>query len=61
MEEEEAPLDDWRYIATARFFKQHECLDYLREKGSREPSDEEYAQYAKAFRERKTSQQLSGE
>ena len=47
IEEEKAPLDDWQYIATARFFKQHECLHYLREKGSREPSDEEYAHYVK--------------
>ena len=57
IEEEKAPLDDWRYVATARFFKQHECLHYLREKGSREPSDEEYAQYVKFQRELQASQQ----
>ena len=36
------PLDNWRYIASARILKHHDCLNYLLEKGSPEPTDEEY-------------------
>jgi hypothetical protein len=43
VEEAKAPLDDWQYIAHARYFKQPDCLYYLREKGCPEPTDEQYA------------------
>ena len=36
------PLDNWRYIASARYLKHSDCLNYLLEKGSPEPTDEEY-------------------
>jgi hypothetical protein len=41
-----APLDDWQYIAYARYFEQPECLYYLREKGCPEPTDAEYTEGA---------------
>ena len=43
VEEAKVPLDNWRYIASARILKHHDCLNYLLEKGSPEPTDEEYA------------------
>ena len=43
VEEAKMPLNDWACIAYARIYKQHECLNYLREKGCPEPTDEEYA------------------
>jgi hypothetical protein len=42
VEEAKVPLDNWRYIASARYLKHHDCLNYLLEKGSPEPTDEEY-------------------
>jgi len=44
VEEAKAPLDDWRHIAQARYFKQTECLHYLREKGCKEPTDAQYTE-----------------
>ena len=57
IEEAKAPLNDWQYVATARFFKHHECLNYLREKGSPEPTDEQYAEFVEVQRRQKASQQ----
>jgi hypothetical protein len=37
------PLNDWEEIAWARYKEQHDCLNYLLEKGCPEPTDEEYA------------------
>ena len=45
VEEAKAPLDNWRYIAFARHHEQPECVNYLLEKGSPEPTDEEYAEF----------------
>ena len=45
VEEAKAPLNDWRYIAEARYFKHPECENYLLEKGCPEPTDEQYVQY----------------
>ena len=42
VEEAKVPLDNWRYIASARYLKHHDCLNYLLEKGSPEPTEEEY-------------------
>jgi len=50
IEEAKAPLNDWRYIACARYFEHPECENYLLEKGSPEPTDEQYA----LFIERRT-------
>ena len=44
-EEAKAPLDTWEYIASARYFEQPECENYLLEKGCPEPTDEEYARW----------------
>jgi hypothetical protein len=38
-----APLDQWGYIASARYDEHTECVKYLQEKGCPEPTDEQYA------------------
>ena len=43
VEEAKAPLNDWRYIAWARYYEHPECVNYLLEKGCPEPTDEQYA------------------
>ena len=43
VEEAKVPLNDWQYIACARYEEHPECENYLLEKGCPEPSDEEYA------------------
>ena len=58
VEEAKAPLDDWQYIAHARYFKQTECLYYLREKGCPEPTDEQYARFVD-YRNAREQQQSS--
>ena len=45
VEEAKAPLNDWQDIAYARYHERHDCLNYLLEKGSPEPTDEEYAEF----------------
>jgi hypothetical protein len=52
IEEAKAPLNDWRYIAWARYYEHLECVNYLLEKGSPEPTDEEYARLVKRMKER---------
>jgi len=47
IEEARAPLDLWSYIAWAHYRKHHECVNYLREKGCPEPTDEQYAIFVK--------------
>jgi hypothetical protein len=44
-EEAKAPLDTWEYIASARYFEQPECENYLLEKGFPEPTDEEFTAF----------------
>ena len=46
VEEAKVPLNDWVDIASARYKEYHECVNYLREKGSPEPTDEQYAEFA---------------
>ena len=43
VEEAKVPLNYWEDIAYARYFKHPDCENYLLEKGSPEPTDEEYA------------------
>ena len=52
IEEAKAPLNDWRYIAWARYYEHLECVNYLLEKGFPEPTDEEYARLVKRMKER---------
>jgi hypothetical protein len=59
VEEAKTPLDTWEYIACARYFERHDCLNYLLEKGSPEPTDEEYARFVE--REQSESGQQSGD
>ena len=43
VEEAKVPLNVWEDIACARYYEHPECVNYLREKGSPEPTDEQYA------------------
>ncbi|CAL6398098.1 unnamed protein product [Bathycoccus prasinos] len=52
VEEAKVPLNDWRYIAWARYREHPDCLNYLLEKGSPEPTNEEYARLVKRMKER---------
>ena len=45
IEEAKVPLDQWCYIAFARYYEHTDCLNYLLEKGSPEPTDEQYAEF----------------
>ena len=51
VEEAKAPRNDWFYIAGARYFKHHECENYLLEKGCPEPTDEQYRFHFQAVSE----------
>ena len=51
IEEAKAPLNDWRYIAWARYYEHLECVNSLLEKGFPEPTDEEYARLVKRMKE----------
>ena len=50
------PLNDWEYIANARYDEHTDCLNYLLEKGCPEPTDEEYAAFAEHVRARESQQ-----
>ena len=43
VEEAKTSLNEWIYVACARYFEHPECENYLLAKGSPEPTDEEYA------------------
>ena len=45
VEEAKAPLNTWGYVAYARYNEHTDCLNYLLERGSPEPTDEEYAEF----------------
>jgi hypothetical protein len=51
VEEAKVPLNDWEYIAFARYFGHPDCVNYLLEKGSPEPTDEEYAAFVEDMKE----------
>ena len=51
IEEAKAPLNDWRYIAWARYYEHLECVNSLLEKGFPEPTNEEYARFVKRMKE----------
>jgi hypothetical protein len=51
VEEAKAPLDSWDVIAYARYHEHSECENYLLEKECPEPTDEDYARFAKSQRE----------
>jgi len=50
---------NWRYTAYARYYEHPDCVNYLLEKGSPEPTDEEYARFVE--REQSKSGQQSGD
>ena len=51
VEEAKVPLNDWQYIAFARYYEQRECENYLLEKECPEPTDEEYADFVQDMKE----------
>jgi len=51
VEEAKTPLNRWEYIANARYHEHPECENYLLEKGSPEPTDEEYADFVEDMKE----------
>jgi len=58
-EEAKTPLNHWQYIAGARYKEHTDCLNYLLEKGSPEPTDEEYAAFAEHVRARESQEENS--
>ncbi|CAL6419934.1 unnamed protein product [Bathycoccus prasinos] len=61
VEEAKVPLNNWRYIASARYLKHHDCLNYLLEKGCPEPMEEQHAQVVALMKElrRQSSQRTA--
>jgi hypothetical protein len=57
VEEAKAPLNDWEDIAWARYKEHPECENYLREKGSPEPTDEQYAEFVELVRQHEADRQ----
>ena len=57
VEEAKVPLNNWVYVAYARYKEHTECENYLLEKGCSEPTEEEYAEIVEIEkrRERETS------
>ena len=55
LEKARAPLDHFVYIAYARYYEQPECVNYLREKGCPEPTDEQYATIVEDIEEHEDS------
>ena len=45
VEEAKVPLNHWGYVACARYYEHTDCLNYMLEKGSPEPTDEQYAEF----------------
>ena len=56
IEDAKAPLNDdddsREHVAFARYYERTECVNYLREKGCPEPTEEEYAEFVEDERER---------
>ena len=50
VEEAKVPLDEWQCVACARYFRHHDCVHYLQEKGCPEPTDEQYAWFVEKKR-----------
>jgi hypothetical protein len=51
VEEMKAPVNEWQDVALARFREHPDCENYLLEKGSPEPTDEEYAFFVEDMKE----------
>ena len=61
VEEAKAPLNDWEEIAFARHYEHPECENYLREKGSPEPTDEQYAEFVELVRQHEADRQQNSD
>jgi len=51
VEEEKVPLHKWTYIAGARYYEHPACVNYLREKGCPELTDEQYTYISERYKE----------
>ena len=51
LEEARAPLDQWFYIASARYKEHPDCENYFLEKRCPEPTDEQYADFIERVKE----------
>jgi len=51
VEEAKVPLNDWRYVACARYYEHPDCENYFLEKGCPELTDEEYADFIERMKE----------
>ncbi|CAL6290922.1 unnamed protein product [Bathycoccus prasinos] len=58
-EEAKTPLNNWPYIAGARYKEHTDCVNYLLEKGCPEPTDEQYATFAESLRALESRQENS--
>jgi len=61
VEEAKAPLHYWQDIAYARYKEQPECVNYLLEKGSPQPTDEQYAEFVEIERQREADRQQNSD
>jgi hypothetical protein len=52
VEEAKVPLNNWVYVACARYKEHTECENYLLEKGCPEPTEEEYAEIVEKVQRR---------
>ena len=52
VEEAKVPLNNWVYVAYARYKEHTECENYLLEKGCPEPTEEVYAEFVKEVQRR---------
>ncbi len=59
VEEAKVPLNDWKLVAHTRYEEHPECENYLLEKGSPEPTDEEYAAFTESVRARESQEENS--
>ena len=52
VEEAKVPLNDWVYVAYARYKEHTDCENYMLEKGCPEPTDEQYAEFVEEAQKR---------
>ena len=61
VEEAKVPLNYWEDIAFARHYEHPDCLNYLLEKGSPQPTDEQYAEFVEIERQREAYRQQNSD
>ena len=61
VEEAKVPLNYWEDIAFSRYYDHPDCLNYLLEKGSPQPTDEQYAEFVEIERQREADRQQNSD